>query len=110
MASLSSLGSPTCRLSVEIRCYASDADLRFEMLPERPRCSSMLSPAYGPPGQFGHTAQLVTLNEYLGEIAWYIDPFLSRSPQGMEVLAPPHRWRARTNWKVGALRGCPRFC
>ena len=43
------------------------------------------------------------LSEYLGDIAWYIDPFLSRSPQGMEVLAPPHRWRAKANWKVGAL-------
>ena len=21
----------------------------------------------------------------------------------MEVLAPPHRWRAKSNWKVGAL-------
>lgn len=43
------------------------------------------------------------LAAYLGEIAWYIDPFLSRSPGGMEVLAPPHRWRTKSNWKVGAL-------
>ena len=43
------------------------------------------------------------LVDYLGDIAWYIDPFLSRSPGGMEVLAPPHRWRAKANWKVGAL-------
>src|SRR4029453_13578464 len=39
---------------------------------------------------------VVSLSEYLGEIVWYIDPFLSRSPQGMEVLAPPHRWRAKS--------------
>ncbi len=43
------------------------------------------------------------LPDYLGDIAWYIEPFLSRSPMGMEVLAPPHRWRAKANWKVGAL-------
>jgi PAH dioxygenase large subunit len=43
------------------------------------------------------------LSQYLGEIAWYIDPFLARSPKGMEVLAPPHRWRAKANWKIGAL-------
>jgi hypothetical protein len=43
------------------------------------------------------------LTDYLGEICWYIDPFLRRSPQGMEVLAPPHRWRTRANWKIGAL-------
>jgi phenylpropionate dioxygenase-like ring-hydroxylating dioxygenase large terminal subunit len=43
------------------------------------------------------------LSDHLGDIAWYIDPFLSRSPGGMEVLAPPHRWRAKANWKIGAL-------
>jgi phenylpropionate dioxygenase-like ring-hydroxylating dioxygenase large terminal subunit len=48
-------------------------------------------------------AQAGPLAGYLGDIAWYIDPFLARSPQGMEVLAPPHRWRVRANWKVGAL-------
>jgi PAH dioxygenase large subunit len=48
-------------------------------------------------------ADVGPLTDYLGDIAWYIDPFLARSPQGMEVLAPPHRWRARANWKVGAL-------
>jgi PAH dioxygenase large subunit len=46
---------------------------------------------------------VMPLRDYLGEIAWYIDPFLARSPGGMEVLAPPHRWRARANWKIGAL-------
>jgi PAH dioxygenase large subunit len=46
---------------------------------------------------------VVSLSEYLDQISWYIDPFLSRSPEGMEVLAPPHRWRARSNWKIGAL-------
>jgi phenylpropionate dioxygenase-like ring-hydroxylating dioxygenase large terminal subunit len=43
------------------------------------------------------------LADYLGEIGWYLTPFLCRSPAGMEVLAPPHRWHARSNWKVGAL-------
>ena len=43
------------------------------------------------------------LAEYLGDIAWYLDALFWRSPAGMEVLAPPHRWRARANWKIGAL-------
>ena len=46
---------------------------------------------------------VVSLSEYLDQISWYIDPFLSRSQEGMEVLAPPHRWRTRSNWKIGAL-------
>jgi PAH dioxygenase large subunit len=44
-----------------------------------------------------------SLSDYIGEFAWYLDPFLARTPSGMEVLAPPHRWRTRCNWKVGAL-------
>jgi hypothetical protein len=43
------------------------------------------------------------LPEYLGDFRWYLDAFLARSPGGMQVLAPPHRWRAKCNWKVGAL-------
>ena len=43
------------------------------------------------------------LRDYLGDIAWYLDALFWRSPEGMEVLAPPHRWRARANWKIGAL-------
>jgi PAH dioxygenase large subunit len=46
---------------------------------------------------------VVSLADYLGDFRWYLDPFVARSPGGMEVLAPPHRWRAKANWKVGAL-------
>jgi phenylpropionate dioxygenase-like ring-hydroxylating dioxygenase large terminal subunit len=48
-------------------------------------------------------SDVVALSDYLKEIAWYIDPFVARSPAGMEVLAPPHRWRGKANWKIGAL-------
>ena len=48
-------------------------------------------------------ADIMPLHEYLAEIGWYLDAFLSRTPLGMEVLAPPHRWRARANWKIGSL-------
>lgn len=46
---------------------------------------------------------IVPLEEYLGDFSWYLDPFLQRTPKGMEVLAPPHRWRAKANWKIGSL-------
>jgi phenylpropionate dioxygenase-like ring-hydroxylating dioxygenase large terminal subunit len=46
---------------------------------------------------------VVDLAEYLGEIGWYLDAFFARTPGGLEILAPPHRWRAKANWKVGAL-------
>ena len=47
--------------------------------------------------------EVAGLDRYLGDIGWYLDAFLGRTPGGMEVLAPPHRWRARANWKIGAL-------
>lgn len=44
-----------------------------------------------------------SLDEYLGNARWYMDLFFDRTPMGMEVLGPPHRWETQTNWKVGAL-------
>jgi len=46
---------------------------------------------------------IVALPDYIGDFRWYLDAFFARSPQGMEVLAPPHRMRAAANWKLGAL-------
>ena len=43
------------------------------------------------------------LSRFLGDFAWYMEPFLNRTPAGMEVLGPPQRWRVKANWKVGAL-------
>jgi PAH dioxygenase large subunit len=43
------------------------------------------------------------LEDFLGDFKFYLDAFLGRTPQGMEVLAPPHRFRAKANWKIGAL-------
>ena len=47
--------------------------------------------------------EAASLADYLGDFRWYIDAFFGRSPQGLHVLAPPHRWRAKANWKIGAL-------
>ena len=43
------------------------------------------------------------LSSFLGDVAWYLDAFFWRTPGGMEVLAPPHRWRVAANWKIGSL-------
>jgi phenylpropionate dioxygenase-like ring-hydroxylating dioxygenase large terminal subunit len=80
------------------RHYPKDFDFSQHGLPRVPRIETHKGLIFG-----SWNADVVSLSEYLGEIAWYIDPFLLRSPQGMEVLAPPHRWRAKANWKIGAL-------
>jgi phenylpropionate dioxygenase-like ring-hydroxylating dioxygenase large terminal subunit len=46
------------------------------------------------------------LADYLGDFAWYLTLMFGRTPGGMEVLAPPLRWRAKANWKVGAVNFC----
>jgi phenylpropionate dioxygenase-like ring-hydroxylating dioxygenase large terminal subunit len=43
------------------------------------------------------------LERYIGDFCWYLDAFFARSPGGMQVLAPPHRWQVKANWKIGAL-------
>lgn len=43
------------------------------------------------------------LGEYLGDLRFYLDLFFQRTPGGMEVLGPPHRWVMQANWKIGAV-------
>jgi 3-phenylpropionate/trans-cinnamate dioxygenase alpha subunit len=40
---------------------------------------------------------VASLVEYLGNFVWYFDAFFARSPKGMQVLAPPHKWRSKAN-------------
>jgi nitrite reductase/ring-hydroxylating ferredoxin subunit len=39
-------------------------------------------------------------------VRWYFDMFFARTPQGLEVLGPPHRWVFEHNWKVGPINFC----
>ncbi|WP_255308236.1 aromatic ring-hydroxylating oxygenase subunit alpha [Streptomyces marincola] len=40
------------------------------------------------------------LDEYLGEIGWYLDAFLDCGAGRWEVWGPPQRVRTRGNWKI----------
>ena len=48
-------------------------------------------------------AEVESVAEYLGDFCFYLDAFISRTPGGMELIAPPHRWRVKANWKLGSL-------
>jgi phenylpropionate dioxygenase-like ring-hydroxylating dioxygenase large terminal subunit len=78
--------------------FPKDFDFSLHGLARVPRLESYKGLIFG-----SWNKDVIPLADYLGDIRWYIDPFLSRTPQGMQVLAPPHRWRAKSNWKVGAL-------
>lgn len=75
-----------------------DIDTSTLGLPKVPRLETYKGLIFG-----SWDANVVPIEQHIGQFAWYLDPFLSRSPGGMEVLAPPHRWRVRANWKIGAL-------
>jgi phenylpropionate dioxygenase-like ring-hydroxylating dioxygenase large terminal subunit len=40
------------------------------------------------------------LDEWLGDIRWYLDLFTLRSPGGLEVIGPPQRWMVDVDWKI----------
>jgi phenylpropionate dioxygenase-like ring-hydroxylating dioxygenase large terminal subunit len=42
------------------------------------------------------------LDEYLGDMRWYLDLLLKRTEGGVEVVGAPHRWVIDANWKTGA--------
>ena len=42
------------------------------------------------------------LQEYLGEMTWYLDNFFDRRDGGIEVIGGVHRWMVRCNWKFPA--------
>jgi len=43
-----------------------------------------------------------SLEEWLGDAAWYLTLMFGRSKNGMEVLGPPQRWVIEGNWKLAA--------
>jgi phenylpropionate dioxygenase-like ring-hydroxylating dioxygenase large terminal subunit len=42
----------------------------------------------------------VALDEWLGDIRWYLDLFTLRSPAGLEVIGAPQRWVVDVDWKI----------
>ncbi|MDQ1499649.1 MAG: hypothetical protein QOI86_2989 [Actinomycetota bacterium] len=51
-------------------------------------------------GSFDEAAP--SLDEYLGEIKWYLESAFCRSDGGLEVVGPPQRWTVHANWKLAA--------
>jgi 3-phenylpropionate/trans-cinnamate dioxygenase alpha subunit len=42
----------------------------------------------------------VSLDEYLGEIKWYVDTQFRRTPEGRVVLPGVQKWELGVNWKI----------
>lgn len=40
------------------------------------------------------------LDDYLGDMRFYLDSFFNRFPGGVEVVGEPHKWLLKANWKL----------
>ena len=49
-------------------------------------------------GSFDET--IIPLEDYLGDMRFYLDAFLDRFPAGIEFMGAPHRWVLNANWKL----------
>ena len=43
---------------------------------------------------------IVPLEDYLGDMRFYLDAFFARFPGGIEFMGAPHRWKINANWKL----------
>ena len=43
---------------------------------------------------------IIPLQDYLGDMRFYLDAFLDRFPGGIEFIGAPHRWVINANWKL----------
>ena len=43
---------------------------------------------------------IISLEDYLGDMRFYLDAFFQRFPQGIEFIGAPHRWVINANWKL----------
>lgn len=55
-------------------------------------------------GNWDETAP--SLEEYMGDMAWYLDGFLDRREGGTEVVGGIHKWVIECNWKFAAEQFC----
>jgi phenylpropionate dioxygenase-like ring-hydroxylating dioxygenase large terminal subunit len=42
------------------------------------------------------------LTEFIGDMGWYLDFYLEKSPAGLEVIGAPQRWVMPADWKLAA--------
>lgn len=45
-------------------------------------------------------ADIEPLENYLGDMRWYLDCMFDRYSSGVEVVGDPHKWRISANWKL----------
>lgn len=44
--------------------------------------------------------EIESLDDYLGDMRFYLDAFFARFPQGIEFYGAPQKWKINANWKL----------
>ncbi|MCB1614580.1 MAG: Rieske 2Fe-2S domain-containing protein, partial [Pseudomonadales bacterium] len=44
--------------------------------------------------------EVIALDDYLGDMRWYLDCLFDRYEGGVEVIGAPHKWLLHANWKM----------
>jgi len=79
----------------QARKVRSEPDRSRLGLPRVPRLASYAGLVFG-----CFDAQVENLDDYLGDMRFYLDTFFGRFPGGVEVVGAPHKWLLNANWKL----------
>ena len=76
----------------EVKCKPDKSTLGLKKVP---RVASWRGLVFG-----SFDENIIPLEQYLGDMRFYLDAFLGRFPAGIEFLGAPHRWVMAANWKL----------
>jgi phenylpropionate dioxygenase-like ring-hydroxylating dioxygenase large terminal subunit len=68
------------------------SELGLKLVPRVESWNGMIFGSFDP--------DIISLEDYLGDMRFYLDAFFSRFPQGIEFIGAPHRWVIDANWKL----------
>jgi phenylpropionate dioxygenase-like ring-hydroxylating dioxygenase large terminal subunit len=76
----------------EVQCKPDKSTLGLKRVPRVESWRGMIF------GSFNE--DIVPLEDYLGDMRFYLDAFFERFPAGIEFIGAPHRWVINANWKL----------
>ena len=79
----------------QARHVKNPPDMRRLGLKPVPRIASWNGMVFG-----SFDESIEPLDDYLGDMRFYLDAFFARFPQGIEFIGAPHRWTINANWKL----------
>ena len=76
----------------EVQCKPDKSTLGLKKVPRVESWRGMVFGSFDP--------EIIPLDDYLGDMRFYLDAFFERFPGGIEFMGAPHRWVMDANWKL----------